>query len=268
MGKQEEALREYRIYEDSVAALVKDSPQDLPLLRELAVSHNSVGWAYRALGRHDEALAEIRKQQEIATRLSKQDPGNVAWRRDMAQAFAASGRVLKEAGRYKEALTDYRVATRELEGIARIDPTNRSSTRDAAVSSALMASVLLRTPGGTTEAKRALSAAVGSLERLVTEEPSNAGWQHGLASAEVWLGQALERSGGKSASLRYFSRAAARLAPFTREPAEADTRLASTRAIALILGGQEREARPLIEYLNSSGWRDPDFVEATNQMRR
>jgi len=263
-GQNEEALAEYRRYLQIISDLLAKDPLNASLIRELAVAHNSVGWALRGLGKYDAALAEILEQQRLGERLVALDRSNANWKRDLAQSHAAAARILKMMGRMEEALVEYQAATKGLQELAASDPDNKSVARDASLSAAMTGSVLLAL-SRTGEAKGILSDAVGTLTRLAGEDPSNAMWQYGLASAEIWLGQAEERLGDQTSAVTRWSAAVKQMEPFTSDPAQLDQRLGSARAMALLLLGRVKEAKPFVDSLLASGWSDPEFLETARK---
>ena len=82
--KLEEALKSYR---DDLAVrqrMVADDPLNMPLQRDVAVSHIKVATTCRQLGKVAEAQDELRKGRQVMLKVAAFAPGNEQWAKDLA----------------------------------------------------------------------------------------------------------------------------------------------------------------------------------------
>ncbi len=87
MGRNEEALTEYRLGLRIAQRLAASDPGNAERQRALSIVHSQIGDFLRVLGQRQDALMEFRRSLQIAEMLVKRDSGNSNRQFDLAASL-------------------------------------------------------------------------------------------------------------------------------------------------------------------------------------
>ena len=146
-----------------------------------------------AQGKLTEAQAAYRENLAISRRLAEQDPSNAGWQRELAVAHSRVGGVLQTQGKLTEPMGVFG-------GLGDHPAAGRRRTRASGWQSGFGggAQPRGRGAGGAGQAdggEAAFGEDLAISRRLAEQDPSNAGWQSGLAAAHNRVGGVLEAQG-------------------------------------------------------------------------
>jgi tetratricopeptide (TPR) repeat protein len=131
------ALAEYKRSAEFRIPLAAEFPNDMPIVRDVAIAYEKIGNVMTATGDLDAALENRRKSLEIFEHLLQADPQNMLAQHSLAISHLHLADLLGEGnganrGRRAEAIEHCRNAIRLLETINQADSANAASRRDLA----------------------------------------------------------------------------------------------------------------------------------------
>ncbi len=162
---------------------------DLGRLRNLAVSHGSIGDVKVAQGDLPGALAAFEEAMAISRRLAQSDPGNAEWQRDLSVSHNRIGEVKVARGDLDGALAAFEDGMSISRRLAQTDPANDGWQRDLAVSHNRIGEVKVAR-GDLDGALAAFEDGMSISRRLAQTDPGNAEWQRDLSVSHNKIGDA------------------------------------------------------------------------------
>jgi non-specific serine/threonine protein kinase/serine/threonine-protein kinase len=221
MGNPRAGLEDHKkalaLFEQLAAAY----PSDYKKQRKVPMLNLRIGDELVKLGERKEAIRSFQKALDLQLG-SHQDPNNRVLQRDLNNTYAAIGDVLLMEGRPAEAVANFEKALDYIQKLASADASDTSTLMYLAASYADMGRSTLEA-GDIPKAITFLRKAVDEQEQLRTA--SSTGWDAStLAQYNVWLGEALGKSGNTSEELQLYQSA---LDAYSRV-VEADPKDAST----------------------------------------
>ncbi len=185
------------IYEEAhriAKQLVEDEPENEKFLRELSVSHNSLGDVAVAQGDLALAAGQYGAALVIAEKLAASDPGNAEWQRDLSVSHTNLGDVAVAQGDLALAAGQYGAALVIAEKLAASDPGNAGWQRDLSVSHEKLGDVAVE-QGDLALADGQYRAGLVIAEKLAASDPGNAEWQRDLSVSHDRLGNVAAAQG-------------------------------------------------------------------------
>jgi tRNA A-37 threonylcarbamoyl transferase component Bud32/tetratricopeptide (TPR) repeat protein len=232
------------------AALVRSDPKNTEWKSSLVASHAYLGSLLIDLGELDAAAEQLAGAQSNASELVAFDRQQVSWRRDLGAVLGNFAVVERLTGHFAESRR-YAARAEELFELASI------TIRHA---EALYASDDLAA------AKRRAESVLASIP------PDAPSWRLTAVDAEILLGRIAADQGRVAAAHAGWRRTADSLRDVT--VASGGLRLLDRRARALLLLGEEGDAKPILEELQRLQYANPDLMRlphvaanGTSQMR-
>jgi serine/threonine-protein kinase len=205
IATKEAALEAFRQAAAIWAVLAAQSPDDLKLRHELALSRLELAGALAEVGRSDEALGEYARGQEVLEGLSRAHPDDPDLQSELARANNGAGIVLRSLGRMEEALAALERGWDAMRRLADGPHGDAEDRRQLATGQSNIG--LLRDEiGRTDEAILALEQSRSIYEGLLAADPSNSGVQGDLAACYNNLGLVFSRGGRHVESLAALAR--------------------------------------------------------------
>jgi serine/threonine protein kinase/tetratricopeptide (TPR) repeat protein len=260
LGEADAALKHYLDDLDVMRSLAQRRPKDMSIRRRLQVALSRVGVAYEDRGDLTAAVAQYRAWREEAAQYAGIDARNADWQRDMAVATSYLANALRLTGQLQTALSHYRDAIAVLAPIAQASPTNGQWQRDLAVAEVGFGRTLLDA-GSVQEAIRAAE----TVERVLARLPAST---HDAEAARIAAegtllsADAAARLGDRSRATQLREQVLAHLAP---KLGVSDKRTLAVGARALLDLNRAVEARRIVDWLTTQGYRHPMLVRATKQ---
>jgi len=181
--------------------LAAASPSDYKKQRKIPMLNLRIGDALVKLGERNEAIRHFQLALDLQIR-GRQDPNNRVLQRDLNNTYAALGDVLLMEGRVPEAVTSFEKALGYIQKLAAADASDTSTLMYVAASHADMGRGALAA-GDTAQAVQFLQKAVAEANNL--HALSSSGWDaSSLALYDIWLGEALGKSGKDDDELRLY----------------------------------------------------------------
>jgi tetratricopeptide (TPR) repeat protein len=206
----------------------------------------------------DRALELRSAELSLVTQLVARDPANTTWQRNFALTQMSYGVVLRLKGRSDAALTAMKGAQETMQRLLSRPETVPSWRRDLGNIRTATAKVYLAL-GNVSQAQREAKSAVELLEPFVGKDALMPRY---IGEAWLTLGDAYAASGDSSHARAAWTTALQILAPLARDSQIPE--VLDIKARTLLRLGQRDEAAPLIERLQRSGYRAPDFVRASS----
>jgi tetratricopeptide (TPR) repeat protein len=223
--------------------LAGDFPSVPAYRRELAASHNNLGFLLAGLRKHGEAEAAYRAALTLYDRLAADFPSVPMYRQELAASHHNLGIVLYEMGEHGKAETAFRAALRikvQLVDDFRSVPAYR---RDLAISHNCLAVVLQPDPGRREEAEVAYRASLRIQEQLAEDFPSVPDYAVELGNSYSNFGIMVSLGGEPQLGLDWFAKAIGALEPVLQK----EPRLVAARRF---LGTAHRNRALALEMLN------------------
>ncbi len=252
-----EALETFAAARRLAERLVAEDPANAAWPRRLASIHYSIGFLRYIESEWEPALEAFGAARAAYEGLIRTDPTRVEWPVQLAKTYRNLGLVYSFSGNHRAALDACRAGIEIQQGLVAADPADMSLVVGLArlhQGTALAQSEL----GALDEALEAAVRAHGLREQVAAaagDAPgplSEVAWSHGF------IGDLQARRGDLAAARERWARALAVIEPITASSDEPMYR--DTHAQALLKLGRLEEARPLVESLLASGWRDLVFL--------
>jgi len=202
-GALESYTKAFKIRE----ALVAENPHDAQARRELAASHQRIGYRILSTAEASSGLEHLRKALALYLVLAREQPADQDLQFDLADTCNKLGKALKERGDLVAALAQYRVALAIREKLVAGNPQDKLFRRALWNSRENIADVL-SLQGDVAGAIEANSNALALGEALVAEDPTNTNYRRGLVLNRQNAGDYRSRS-DKRAALEHFRTALA-----------------------------------------------------------
>ena len=230
----------------------------------LAVSHSRVGSLLEDMGDLEGAIEHFHAFLMIEEKLVAHDPTNTGWQRSLAVAAGRVGNVAEVLGDLDLAGQHHQDRLRIVEALVETDPKRSDWSADLADSHLYLCrfSLAKGQPGKALEEARA---ALEILEELVHDNPDDRDSTSRLTETHTLLGNVWAAMGDAEKSRASWSRAVEIIEPLARD--SSDRRLLDPWARALTHLGRIREATPVVEKLESMGYRERTFVELWQEKR-
>ena len=243
-GDLEGAVEIYGRSLETIAPLVREHPDSVEWIGELAESHNLLGLAYRKQGRYRESLEEHQEELELKDRILEMAPEHAYWRLRNAIAHTFTGRLQLLTGDLEDALVSYRRATSALDSMVALDPSNAEWHREAASTYRGLGSTLAA-QGRNDDAIEAFAEARRHLEPVLRADSTSFDYRPVLGTIEAARASALLARGEPGEALSAADEAEKLLGDAS--PTDLDfaaERIANdlTRGAALEASGREEEA--------------------------
>ncbi len=264
-GDLQAALQNYEAELAAKQALARLDPGNAGWQYELAISHNYSGHLLGALGDLEGRLRHHRSAAEGLASLVEQDPANSTWRRELAVTLYLRGQALARAGAAAAATEDLERSVEMLRALVVQDPTDSGWQYDLARSQTDLGAALA-SRGQLAAAHSAGQAARGILEAYVVRRPEDVPAHVSLSSAYLLLGNVAARQGDYEPAAGWWKQAAELLQPFGAETS--DWRVLYPWVQALLRMDRVEEARPVMDKLDSFGFRQPDYEKLKRSLRR
>jgi non-specific serine/threonine protein kinase/serine/threonine-protein kinase len=202
-GAVESYTKAFKIRE----ALVALNPDDAQARRDLAGSHQKIGYALLETGEASNGLAHLRKALTLYLDLTREKPANDDFQFELAGTCNKLGEAISKRGDLVGALQQYRAALAICEKLASSNPLDHRYRRALWTCHEGMANVLWlqNDVAGAVEANNKVLA-LG--EALIADDPINADYRRGLVLNYQHGGDYRKRS-DKRGALEYFRRAVA-----------------------------------------------------------
>jgi serine/threonine protein kinase/tetratricopeptide (TPR) repeat protein len=192
--------------------LILADPDNRELQRDLAQSHQRIGFDFQAVGdrtndaaSHRLALESQERSLELRRRLADRYPESQQARRDLADGYLVLGNPLAALGNTRAALATYTRAREIFALLADSDPTNTEALRD--INNAQMFIARLHDErGDTTGALAEYKAAQRTLETIVTSDSTRTGDFSALTGVYANLARLRQRTGDIADALADFRR--------------------------------------------------------------
>jgi serine/threonine protein kinase len=181
--------------------LAAASPADFKKQRKIPMLNLRIGDELVKLGERKEAIQHFQLSLDLQLR-ARQDPNNRVLQRDLNNTYAALGNVLLMEGKVSEAVDSFEKALGCIQKLASTDASDTSTLMYLAASYADVGRGALDA-GDIPKAIRFLQKAVADAEHL--HALSSASWDATtLAQHNVWLGEALGKSGRRDEELQKY----------------------------------------------------------------
>ena len=180
-GNNNEALKQYSEFRDTMKVLLEDEPDNTALAHQHALSLLAIADVYRNLLRFDDATANLSEATGILAGIATANASVLEWQRDRARGLNMLGSLLQQRGDLAGAEANYEAAKALLEEIIAKDPQNKTFREELARS--------LVTLGDLQEARGQLGEALARFEEyqlvmleLAELDPANKDWERALAT--------------------------------------------------------------------------------------
>ena len=265
MGDLDGALEPHRAALAIRQALVESDLDNTGWRNNLAVSHNRVGSLLEDMGDLEAATEHFRAYLMIEEELVAHDPTNTGWQRELAVAAGRVGYVAEVLGDLDLAGQHYRDRLRIVEALVETDPKRSDWSAELAYTRLYLCRFSLGTgqPGKALEEARS---AIGILEGLVHANPNDRDSTRMLSQAHILLGRVWAALGDADRSRASWSRAVEIIEPLARD--SSDRGLLHSWARALTHLGRIREATPVVEKLESMGYRERTLMDLWQEKRQ
>jgi tetratricopeptide (TPR) repeat protein/tRNA A-37 threonylcarbamoyl transferase component Bud32 len=253
MGEGGLALQHYLADLKIREALVAREPRDQSIKEDLYVALSYVSRAYEDRGELEQALSFARRSLDVTVALSAVDPTNADWQGDVALAENRLGGLLRWKGAGAEADEEYSKAAKIFTALVQKAPANTALRRSLAFAE-LGAGQVALDRGATAAAMSHASAASATLAPVVAAGKDA---EARMVAAEIHLLRAAVADRGRDAAS-----AASELeeALSLSSHGVEDRRTLAVRARTLLAMGRVDEARPIVERLLSTGYRNPALM--------
>jgi tetratricopeptide (TPR) repeat protein len=195
-----EATQAFQLITDLRRGLLKASPDDGALRRDLAESLAFLSAALRSTGKPAEAYAAARESVEIARALVAQDATSAAWQRTLAYGLGSLAAAQFAQGRLDQAVAALNECLPIARSLAALDQGNAVTQRSVGF--------VLQNLGYILDELGKPEAAIVPLQesatiwhRLLARSPDHAIWQHDLAGVLYQFGNTQFRLGEDEAAL-------------------------------------------------------------------
>jgi tetratricopeptide (TPR) repeat protein len=280
-------------------ARLRTNPQNRDWQADMAISINKIASALQKQGRLRDARMRFEEEQAIYASLIRGDPKHTGWKSSLATNRAYLGTLLTDLGELEEASKQFAGAQVVASELVAFDPQQVNWRRNlAAILS--NASIVERLRARLDESRALASRAEGLINEALREAPQLNDWRRDRANITLRYAEALYASGELAtakrraglvlssvlpaeAAWRLTAADAAillgRIAADQGQPAAARTvwrqtadslrgvtiaadglRLVDRRARALLLLGDQEEARPILEDLRRMQYANPDLM--------
>jgi tetratricopeptide (TPR) repeat protein/tRNA A-37 threonylcarbamoyl transferase component Bud32 len=293
------ALKQYERCVVVERARLRTDPQNRDWQADMAQSINKIAYALYKLGRLSDARIRFEEEQTIYTSLVRADPKHTGWKSDLATNRTFLGTLLTDLGKLEEASQQFAGAQSVASELVAFDPQQVNWRRNlAAILS--NASIVERLRARIAVSRELASRAEGLIDEALREAPQQTDWRRDRANIVLRHAEALYASGDLITAKRLAGSvlssvppdepvwrltaadaaillghiaadqgnpAAARAA--WRETADSlrgvtiasdGVRLVDRRARALLLLGEQEEARPILEDLRRMQYANPDLM--------
>ena len=265
MGDLDGALEPHRVALAIRQALVESDPDNTRWRDDLAVSHNRVGSLLEDMGDLERAMEHFHAYLTLEEELVTHDPTNTGWQRELAVATGRVGHVAEALGNLDLTGQHYHDRLRIVEALVATDPKRSDWSGDLALTRFYLGRLSLarEQPGRALEEARS---ALEILEELVHNNPDDRDSTRRLGLIHTLLGSVWAAMGDAERSRASWSRAVEIIEPLARD--SSDRRLLDSWARALTHLGRIREATPVVEKLESMGYRDRTFMELWEEKQK
>jgi len=186
-GQLEEALSEFKKWQQIVTRWRKQEPDNPHWQRELSVSHGKIADILLAQGKGPSALLEYEAARNIRVELTKLETDNTAWLHDLSISCSKLGECLKSLGRLPEATREIEASKQIMLQLTAADPENSVWQRHLSISHNKLGNIL-RAQDQLVEAMHEFEEGKRILQRLVSRDPQNTDWQRDLSVAHNSIG--------------------------------------------------------------------------------
>jgi tetratricopeptide (TPR) repeat protein len=260
-GDLETAVARYAADDAIESALSARDPKDNNQREKMAITRATLGRTLALAGELETGIDHLRQAVAITSQLVAIDPNNVSFSEDHALYSGQLARLLRIDGDLPAANT---LATRALSifrGLARQDPANTGWQRELAEAQ-LEQAAQSRAANGLDAARTQARAALASLEPLLARQPDDRPTLLATAAARLLLADTVESQNAPAAQRLRGQALNSLQAPDTGDP-----RVLALQVEALLALGREDAARPLVERLWKSGYRDPALLAVLQRSR-
>ncbi len=248
-------------YESELATysmLAAADPKNNQWKDRLVVSHGYLARVLEMTGNVDQALGLRRAEVDLMAQLAARDPANAVWQRNLAIVRMNYGNVLRLKGELEPALVAMNEAEQTMNRLLSRSESVPSWRRDLGHIRAALARVHV-TNGNSARAVRDAKSAIELLEPFVGTEALMPRY---VGDAWLVLGDAFAVSGDRERARAAWTTAAQIVEPLARRSRSPE--VLDVMARALFRLGRRDEAAPLVEQLQRSGYRAPDFVRSSS----
>ncbi len=227
--------------------LLSSNPTDVDLRSQAAVSHVALGVLHGARGESAEAIGNLETAVAEADRLISVEPKNAFWKMSAAMARLQLARQLLAVGRHDDAKAE---TARGCALSAGLRASGAGMVRARVVQTdCTMLRSRLELPSAPDEALALAQRALASARLERNEDPVTNRYR--VAAAYLLLGEVNQRTGQAAAAAKAWNAGLEQIPGGAAErPQDMDTRAELLRRV-----GRGAEARPLINRLNSIGYR-------------
>ncbi|HMJ07301.1 MAG TPA: protein kinase [Chthoniobacterales bacterium] len=203
-------------------ALVVLAPDDARAWRDLATSHQKIGYRLLDTRETSNGVEHLRKAQTLYLNLTREQPGNDDLQLELADTLNKLGNAMDRRGDLVGALGQHRVALTICEKLAASHPRVQTYRRELWATQERIATVLWE-QNDLADALEANRKALALGEALIADDPINADYRRGLVR-NCQSGGDYRRETDKQGALEYFRRALAlSMALVVADPANALT---------------------------------------------
>ncbi len=246
-------------------ALVESDLDNTRWRRDLAISHNRMGSLLKDMGDLEKAIEHFLAFLVIEEELVAHDPTNTGWQRELAVAAGKMGNAAEVLGDLDLAGQHYQDSLRMVEALVETDPNRSDWSVDLADTRIFLCSISLAR-GQAGRALEEARSAMEILEELVHGNPDDRDSVWRLSEAHTCLGRVWAAMGDADRSHASWSRAVEVIQPLARD--SSDRRLLDPWARALTHLGRIREATPVVDKLESMGYKERTFMDLWEEKRQ
>lgn len=255
LGKLNEAVESFRNELEIYQRLVDRDPSNTQFRRRMPTAYAFYAQALRVTGDDAGAEAAYLKSHTVAAELAQHDPANADWQRELALAEMNVGIASLSAGRTAQAAANFQSSIRIWQ--QRMER-NRDLARrsDLSAGEAHLAEALLAR-GDTSGARRHGDLAVEAIDEQTVQTSEDPRVRRLLGFALNVRGAARYAAGDRAGAREDWQRVVALLEPWANER---DFYVLEPLARAQIRLGDVDRARPIVERLTASGYREREFM--------
>lgn len=187
-------------------ALVDRQPNDAQARRDLAGAHSDLGICLMRT-EPNTGVEHLKKARALLLNLTREQPANEDFLDDLGSTSASLAQALVAAGDLRGALEEYRAAASISEKLVEKNPQNKKFRLSQLIDERSLALALWKQHGDEAAAKAVIDKALGLIQALIAEDPTNTNYQIGLFYLNNDAGT-LRAETDPAAALGYFRRAA------------------------------------------------------------
>ena len=259
-GDLKTALARYAADDAIESKLSARDHKDNNQREKMAIARATLGRTLAMAGEVDAGLGKLRQAVAIAAELEAVDPGNASFREDLALYAGQLGRLLRLSGDLPSATRLVARSITIFQALVQQDPGNSGWQRELAEVQ-LEHAAQSRASGESEAARAEALAALQRIQPLLARQPDDRTLLLVAIASKLLLAD-VAATRDAAAARRWRSEALN-----TLQLASGDPRWRALRAEALLTLGRKAEARPLIERLRASGYRDPALLAVLQRAR-